>query len=51
MSTKTFPTLDPQIREVIANIAEGNAEKINRIMKSAKKAIYKGPWPKIIAYV
>ncbi|PHU23858.1 Aldehyde dehydrogenase, mitochondrial [Capsicum chinense] len=49
-SGKTFPTLDPRTGEVIANVAEGDAEDINRAVAAARKAFDEGPWPKMSAY-
>ncbi|CAN7021992.1 hypothetical protein IGI04_023172 [Brassica rapa subsp. trilocularis] len=49
-SGKTFPTLDPRTGEVIAHVAEGDAEDINRAVKAARKAFDEGPWPKMTAY-
>ncbi|CAE6075428.1 unnamed protein product [Arabidopsis arenosa] len=49
-SGKTFPTLDPRTGEVIAHVAEGDAEDINRAVKAARKAFDEGPWPKMSAY-
>lgn len=51
ISGKTFPTLDPRTGEVIANVAEGDAEDINRAVSAARKAFDEGPWPKMSAYV
>lgn len=48
---KTFPTLDPRTGEVIANVAEGDTEDINRAVAAARKAFDEGPWPKMSAYV
>lgn len=48
---KTFPTLDPRTGDVIAHVAEGNAEDINRAVAVARKAFDEGPWPKMTAYV
>ncbi|AQL03016.1 Restorer of fertility2 [Zea mays] len=50
-SGKTFPTLDPRTGEVIAHVAEGDAEDINRAVAAARKAFDEGPWPKMTAYV
>lgn len=50
-SGKTFPTLDPRTGEVIAHVAEGDAEDINRAVAAARKAFDVGPWPKMTAYV
>lgn len=49
-SGKTFPTLDPRTGEVIAHVAEGDAEDINRAVAAARKAFDEGPWPKMTAY-
>lgn len=48
---KTFPTYDPRTGEVIAHVAEGDAEDINRAVAAARKAFDEGPWPKMTAYV
>ncbi|KAI3931522.1 hypothetical protein MKW92_011124 [Papaver armeniacum] len=50
-SGKTFPTLDPRTGNVIAHVAEGDAEDINRAVAAARKAFDEGPWPKMTAYV
>ncbi|KAL3343005.1 hypothetical protein AABB24_026852 [Solanum stoloniferum] len=49
-SGKTFPTLDPRTGEVIANVAEGDLEDVNRAVSAARKAFDEGPWPKMSAY-
>ncbi|KAL6838603.1 hypothetical protein ACP4OV_031560 [Aristida adscensionis] len=49
-SGKTFPTLDPRTGEVIAHVAEGDAEDVNRAVAVARKAFDEGPWPKMTAY-
>ncbi|XP_006844236.2 aldehyde dehydrogenase family 2 member B7, mitochondrial isoform X1 [Amborella trichopoda] len=49
-SGKTFPTLDPRTGEVIAHVAEGDAEDINRAVSAARKAFDDGPWPRMTAY-
>ncbi|XWS68981.1 hypothetical protein CRYUN_Cryun04dG0140500 [Craigia yunnanensis] len=49
-SGKTFPTLDPRTGDVIANVAEGDAEDIDRAVSAARKAFDEGPWPKMTAY-
>lgn len=51
ISGKTFPALDPRTGEVIANVAEGDAEDIDRAVAAARKAFDEGPWPKMTAYV
>ena len=48
---KTFQTLDPRTGEVIADVAEGDAEDIDRAVKAARKAFDEGPWPRMTAYV
>ncbi|XP_078159506.1 aldehyde dehydrogenase family 2 member B7, mitochondrial-like [Carex rostrata] len=49
-SGKTFPTLDPRTGEVIAHVAEGDAEDINLAVNAARKAFDEGPWPRMTAY-
>ncbi|KAI0512211.1 hypothetical protein KFK09_012849 [Dendrobium nobile] len=49
-SGKTFPTLDPRTGEVIAHVAEGDAEDVDRAVAAARKAFDEGPWPKMSAY-
>nr|AWO14302.1 aldehyde dehydrogenase 2B4 [Crocus sativus] len=49
-SGKTFPTLDPRTGEVIAHVAEGDAEDVNRAVAAARKAFDEGPWPRMTAY-
>lgn len=36
---------------MIAHVAEGDAEDINRAVTAARKAFDEGPWPKMSAYV
>lgn len=48
---KTFPTLDPRTGNIIAEVAEGDVEDINRAVAAARKAFDEGPWPKMIPYV
>ena len=50
-SGKTFQTLDPRTGDVIANVAEGDAEDVNRAVAAARKAFDEGPWPRMAAYV
>lgn len=47
-SGKTFPTINPATTEVIAQIAEGGAEDIDRAVKAARAAL-DGPWGKMSA--
>lgn len=36
---------------MIAHVAEGDAEDIDRAVCAARKAFDEGPWPKMTAYV
>ncbi|THG09997.1 hypothetical protein TEA_009985 [Camellia sinensis var. sinensis] len=49
-SGKKFPTLDPRTGDVIAHVAEGEAEDVNQAVSAARKAFDEGPWPKMTAY-
>uniref|UniRef100_A0A2P2L543 aldehyde dehydrogenase (NAD(+)) n=1 Tax=Rhizophora mucronata TaxID=61149 RepID=A0A2P2L543_RHIMU len=49
-SGKTFPVYDPRTAQVIAHVAEGDAEDINRAVAAARKAFDEGPWPKMTPY-
>ncbi|XP_021726995.1 aldehyde dehydrogenase family 2 member B7, mitochondrial-like isoform X2 [Chenopodium quinoa] len=49
-SGKTFHTVDPRNGKVIADVAEGDAEDVNRAVSAARKAFDEGPWPKMTAY-
>ena len=46
-SGKTFPTYNPATGEVLAQIAEGDREDINRAVAAARAAFDSGPWSKI----
>ncbi len=46
-SGKTFPTYNPATGEVLARVAEGDREDIDRAVKAARTAFEKGPWPKM----
>ena len=48
-SGKTFPTYDPATGEVMAQIAEGDREDINRAVDAARQAFENGPWRKMTA--
>ena len=48
-SGKTFPTYDPSTGEVLAQIAEGDREDINRAVKAAREAFDHGPWRRLTA--
>jgi phenylacetaldehyde dehydrogenase len=43
-SGKTFPTYNPATGEVLAQVAEGDREDIERAVKAARKAFDQGPW-------
>jgi len=45
-SGKTFPTYNPATGEVLARVAEGDREDIDRAVKAARTAFETGPWPK-----
>ncbi|MFZ0286668.1 MAG: aldehyde dehydrogenase family protein [Terriglobales bacterium] len=46
-SGKTFPTYNPATGEVLAQIAEGDREDINRAVTAARAAFDNGPWRKL----
>jgi phenylacetaldehyde dehydrogenase len=46
-SGKTFPTYNPATGEVLANVAEGDREDIDRAVKAARAAFDSGPWSNI----
>src|ERR1700751_1190884 len=48
-SGKTFPTYNPATGEVLAKVAEGDREDINRAVKAARKAFDGGPWAEMPA--
>ena len=43
-SGKTFATPNPATGQTLANVAEGDAEDINRAVHAARKAFEDGPW-------
>jgi phenylacetaldehyde dehydrogenase len=43
-SSKTFPSYNPATGEVLAHIAEGSQEDINRAVIAARAAFETGPW-------
>jgi phenylacetaldehyde dehydrogenase len=47
VSGKTFPTYNPATAEVLANVAEGEAEDINRAVAAARAAFDSGPWSQL----
>lgn len=46
-SGKTFETINPATGEVLAHVAEGDKEDIDRAVKAARKAFEEGPWRKL----
>ena len=46
-SGKTFPTYNPATGEVMARVAEGDREDIDRAVKAARAAFETGPWSKM----
>jgi phenylacetaldehyde dehydrogenase len=46
-SGKTFPTYNPATGDVLAQIAEGDKEDINRAVAAARAAFETGPWRKL----
>jgi phenylacetaldehyde dehydrogenase len=46
-SGKTFPTYNPATGEVLARVAEGDREDINRAVDAARAAFDHGPWRKL----
>ncbi|HUN49421.1 MAG TPA: aldehyde dehydrogenase family protein [Stellaceae bacterium] len=48
-SGKTFTSINPATGEVLATVAEGDAEDINRAVSAARKA-FEGPWSKFKPY-
>jgi len=43
-SGKTFPTINPATEEVLAEVAEGTAEDVDRAVQAARRALESGPW-------
>ena len=48
-SGKTFPTYNPATGEVLAQVAEGDREDIDRAVKAARNAFDNGPWRRLTA--
>src|SRR5580693_66372 len=46
-SGKTFETYNPATGEVLARVAEGDREDIDRAVKAACRAFESGPWPEM----
>ncbi len=49
VSGKTFATYDPSTGEVLARVAEGDREDIERAVRAARRAFETGPWSKLTA--
>lgn len=47
VSGKTFPVYNPATGEVLAQVAEGDKEDIERAVEAARQAFETGPWPKM----
>jgi len=47
-SGKTFPTYNPSSGEVLAYVAEGGKEDIDRAVAAARAAFDSGPWRKLV---
>src|ERR1700722_11335942 len=48
-SGKTFATYNPATGEILAQVAEGDREDIERAVKAARAAFETGPWSKLNA--
>ena len=48
-SGKTFPSYNPATGEVMAKVAEGDREDIDRAVKAARKAFESSKWPRMTA--
>ncbi len=46
-SGKTFPSYNPATGEILAHVAEGDREDINRAVAAARAAFDSGPWSKM----
>lgn len=46
-SGRTFESVNPATGEVLATVAEGGAEDVNRAAGAARKAFDEGPWPRM----
>jgi phenylacetaldehyde dehydrogenase len=44
-SGRTFPVYNPATGEVIAHVAEGDRQDIDRAVRAARRAFESGPWP------
>jgi phenylacetaldehyde dehydrogenase len=48
-SGKTFPTYNPATGEILAQVAEGDREDIDRAVAAARQAFDQGPWRRLTA--
>jgi aldehyde dehydrogenase (NAD+) len=48
-SGKTFDTINPATEEVIAQVAEGDAEDVDQAVAAAREAFENGPWSRMDA--
>jgi acyl-CoA reductase-like NAD-dependent aldehyde dehydrogenase len=46
-SGKTFDTINPSTGQVLAKVAQAEAEDIDRAVAAARRAFESGPWPKL----
>ncbi|MGD9897387.1 MAG: aldehyde dehydrogenase family protein [Candidatus Methylacidiphilaceae bacterium] len=46
-SGKTFATVNPATEETLAQVAEADAEDVNRAVRAAREAFTKGPWARM----
>jgi aminomuconate-semialdehyde/2-hydroxymuconate-6-semialdehyde dehydrogenase len=46
-SGATFRSLNPATQEVVAEVAEGGAEDVDRAVRAARRAFDEGPWPRM----
>jgi phenylacetaldehyde dehydrogenase len=48
-SGKTFPTYNPATGDILAQVAEGDREDVDRAVKAARRAFESGPWRRMTA--
>jgi phenylacetaldehyde dehydrogenase len=48
-SGKTFATPEPATGDTLANVAEGDAEDIDRAVRASRRAFEEGPWSRMTA--
>ena len=46
-SGRSFPTYDPATGELLAEVAEGDREDVDRAVRAARRAFESGPWPEL----